>query len=238
VLLVALLPPVGNDAGRYAWVEALQFCLIAMAVPALLVLGSPWHLVGLGTVAERLASRRRHQSNLDDRHSAGTGASTSRRGSGPGWMPVTLVVGISIGLEIAWRTPAAVNRLAGDRWLVLAEAATLIPAGVAVWLELVESPPLSPRASRPVRMAVAAISMWAVWILAYVVGLSHSATYRAYVHAPGVGLSAAADQQVTTWVMWFVAACAFIPVVFVNLTEWLRSEDRREPSHWGPGTLS
>ena len=41
----------------------------------------------------------------------------------------------------------------------------------------------------------------------------------------GSGLSLAADQQVTTGVLWAIAACAFIPVIFWNLVVWLRSEE-------------
>jgi len=226
LLVVSVVPPLADWAHHYRWVEALQFSLIAIAVPALLVLGAPWHMAGLGRIAEQL-SRRRQQPDETE-----TPAPPGTRGRARNWAPVALTGGIAIGLEIVWRTPLAVNQLARDPWLVLVEAATLIPAGVAVWLELVESHPLSPRASRPVRMALAAISMWSVWILAYAVGLAHSDWYRAYAHRAGVGLSPAADQQVMTWVMWFVAACAFIPVVFSNLTEWLRNEDRREPTLW------
>jgi len=229
VLVAALVPPLADGAQRYAWVEALQFSLIAIVVPALVVLAAPWQIIGLRGFADRLAERRRQWS---DQQSLLGDARSPRSARPPGRGPselvrVGLVAGVAIVLEIAWRTPAAVNRLAGNQWLVLIEAVTLIPAGVGVWLELVPSGPLSPRASRPMRMALAAVSMWIVWILAYMVGLAHSSWYRGYVHPVGRALSPAADQQVTTWVMWLVAACAFIPVVFSNLTDWLRSEDRQ-----------
>jgi hypothetical protein len=37
--------------------------------------------------------------------------------------------------------------------------------------------------------------------------------------------SLAIDQQVTTGLMWFIAASAFLPVIFANLNRWLQSED-------------
>ena len=119
----------------------------------------------------------------------------------------------------------AVDALARHRWLVLVEAATLVAVGVGLWLELVESPPLVPRLPRPGRVALAAVSMWTVWILAYLVGLSHASWYPAYPHHAGTGFSLSADQQLTTGMMWFVSACAFIPVVYWNLIRWLQSEE-------------
>jgi hypothetical protein len=67
--------------------------------------------------------------------------------------------------------------------------------------------------------------MWTIWVLAYLVGLSHGSWYPAYVHHPGRGFSLSADQQLTTGTMWFVSGCAFIPVVFWNLIRWLQSEE-------------
>ena len=105
------------------------------------------------------------------------------------------------------------------------EAVTLIAVGVGLWLELVESPPLTPRLTRPGRVALAAIAMWTIWILAYLVGLSHASWYQAYPHHAGTGFSLSADQQLTTGMLWFVSACAFMPVVYWNLIRWLQSEE-------------
>lgn len=110
-------------------------------------------------------------------------------------------------------------------WLVVVEAVTLLVVGVGLWLELAESPPLTPRVSRPHRVAMAAVTMWAIWVVAYLVGLSHGSWYHAYLHGPGSSFSLSADQQLTTATMWVVSGCAFIPVVFWNLIRWLQSED-------------
>ncbi len=228
-LAAVLIPPVATQAARYVWVEAVQFSIMALVFPALFVISAPWHVIGLGRFTERIAERRR-QRNPETAITDAVAATgwVSRLGSDR--LRVSVAVLIAIGLEIAWRTPPAVNRLASDRWLGFVEAGTLIAAGVAVWLELVESRPLRVRAARPIRIAVAAVSMWAVWVLGYLLGLAHSDWYRAYAHSAGHGISPAADQQLAAWVMWIVPACAFIPVKFTNLIEWLRSEDRRGPS--------
>ncbi len=118
-----LLPPLGSWAARNVWAESLSFVTFAVAVPALVVLAAPWQLLGLGAQAERLAdSRRRHPEIL---------------------RAATFVV-VAATLEILWRTPFAVDHLARNRWLPILEALTLIPAGIALWLEIVDSPPLTP----------------------------------------------------------------------------------------------
>ena len=218
LLLVSLLPPLASEARRYEFVEAVQFCLLAVAVPALLVIGAPWRLLGLtapsvgdppdpaaaaGPVDRLAQGRRRHPEAL---RSAGFFA-------------------LYLAGAVLWRIPPSVNALARHPWLVVAEAVTLVPVGMGLWLELVESPPLTPRLTRPHRVALAAVSMWAIWVLAYLIGLSHASWYHAYVHHPGSGFSLSADQQLSTGMMWFISGCAFIPVVFWNLVQWLQSED-------------
>jgi cytochrome c oxidase assembly factor CtaG len=204
VLVAALAPPFSGWARRYEWVEALQFAALGVVVPALFTAGAGWRALGLGPFVERLAAMRK-------RH--------------PEPWRTTVFVGIELAAFVVWRIPVTVNWLSGNGQRALLEALVLLPAGVGFWLECIESPPLSPRTTRPVRMVVAAAGMWTVWVLAYLVGLSHVAWYRAYPHPLGAGPSLAADQQVTTGVLWFVSSCAFAPIVFWNLVLWLHSEE-------------
>ncbi len=203
ILLVAVLvPPFEHWARSYEWVQALQFAALVIAVPALLAIAAPWGAFCLGPVADKFSeARRRHPE--------------------PARSAVFAIAELC-GL-VAWRTPAAVNWLAGGALRPLVEAAVLVPVGVGYWLELVESPPLSPRSTPPFRMVIAASGMWTIWVIAYLVGLSHADWFRSYHHT--AGLSLAADQQVTTGVLWAISACAFIPVIFWNLIVWLRSEE-------------
>lgn len=222
LLVAALVPPLSTKARTVEALEALQFALLALAVPALAVLGAPWRRLGLAappsarvdaegvTVSERpgvadrvAAARRRH------RH---MGRSLS-------------YVLADMAVVVAWRVPASVDALARHGWLSVVEAVTLVPAGIGLWLELVGSSPFAPRLDPPKRMAVAVVSMWVIWATAYVVGLSHGAVYTAFAHSAGQGLSVPADQAVTTGVLWFVSLCAFVPVVFTTLMVWLRSDD-------------
>ena len=109
-------------------------------------------------------------------------------------------------------------------WLVPLEAVVLLVFGLGLWLELVPSPPLVPRSGYLRRAVLAAFAMWAFWTLAYVVGLSTHDFYRNFHHVAG-GLSAAADGQIASAVLWFFAAAAFAPVIFWNALLWLKTDE-------------
>ncbi len=202
-LVLAVSPPLAGAAQRYAVFETVQYCLLAVVVPALAVVGAPWRLLGLSSLLERLdASRARRR--------------TIRRAA------IELVP--ALAALVAWRTPALVDRLQQHPFLLALEAVTLLPAGALIWLDCVASPPLLPRLSPLGRLPVAAVSMWTLWILAYIVGMATSDSYPAFAHVAGRRLSTAADLQLTAGVMWVVAAAAFLPILFSNLMAWLRSD--------------
>lgn len=213
--LAALVPPLATWAERYQCLAAAQLALLAVVVPGLATIGSPWPRLGLAAQpgrspssqplgpADRLAEARRRHRQL-------------ARALG--------FIGVDVAAIVAWMTPPAVGAVAGHRWLVLVEAATLLGLGIGLWLELVESPPLLPR-SGPLRRAVlAAAVLWTFWAAAYVIGLSNKTWYPSFHHVAGHGLSAAADQQIAVAVLWLAAAVMFVPVVFWNALRWIRDE--------------
>jgi cytochrome c oxidase assembly factor CtaG len=212
VAVLALVPPLATEARRTEYAAALQFSLFAIAIPALVALGAPWRLLRLaGTdapsdrprLADRLADHRRRHRELP-------------------WSLAFLAA--DLGVAIAWHAPGPVSALGAHGWLEVVEGATLLAFGLGLWLELVSSPPFEPRSGHLRRVVLAAFSMWAFWILAYVTGLSNRGFYHNFHHAAGA-LSAAADQQISSVVLWFAAAAAFIPVIFWNALTWLQSEE-------------
>ncbi len=210
--LLALLPPLSTAARRDEFAASLQFSLFAIALPALVALGAPWRLFGLAggpaagappRIVDRIADRRSRHREL----------------------PWSLaLVGCDLGAAIAWHAPAVVASVTRHGWLVVVEAASLLVFGLGLWLELVGSPPLTPRSGHLRRAVLGAVAMWCFWILAYVAGLSDHGFYRNFHHLAG-GLSEAADQQIASAVLWFVAAAAFVPVIFWNAYRWLQSEE-------------
>ena len=108
-----------------------------------------------------------------------------------------------------------------------------MPAGVGLWLELVNSPPLAPRLTRPPRAAIAALAMWSIWVIAYVLGFAGGAVVHAY-DSLGSSLPTVGDQEITVFVLWLAAACCFVPVIFASLLTWLK--DGADPGR-GTGKL-
>jgi cytochrome c oxidase assembly factor CtaG len=248
LFVAALVPPLSSAARRVEAVEALQFALLAIGVPALVALAAPWRLLGLTGRSTGAADAEGH-AVLERPKMADRVAATRRRHPESARSLVYLV--LETAVVVAWRIPADVDALARHGWLSLVEAVTLVGPGIGLWLELVESPPFTPRLARPERIAVAAVAMWTIWVTAYLVGLSHASVYRAYVHVPGSDLSVSADQAIATGVLWFTSLCAFVPVIFSNLMIWLRSDEdlddalhrlvrdeRRRTTEWPAGEWS
>lgn len=205
LVVLALVPPVWGWSLKYGFVQSLQFCIFAFAAPAVVVAGAPWRrLTGrAGWVARWNARRVRDRAQLR-----------------------TLWAGASvIGTTIFWRIAPVVNATVRHSWLVPVEALTLFVPSVLVMMELVESPPFAPGISRPYRIGVTAVMMWSVWIVAYLAGMSHASWYTAFHHVAGAGVSAVADQQLSTGVVWFVSAAVYVPIVFWNLMHWLQSDE-------------
>jgi cytochrome c oxidase assembly factor CtaG len=211
VVIGALIPPVATEARRLEYIAAIQFSLLALALPALVALGAPWRVLRLARrtsdddplPADRLAARRlRHRELV--------------------WSLVPIACDVAV--VVAWRLPAVVAVAVRHWWMAPLEALSLLVFGLGLWLELVVSPPLVPRSGYLRRAVLAGLVMWAFWILAYWTGLSTHDVYRSFHHVAG-GLSAAADQQIASALLWLGAAVAFIPVVFWNALQWLQTED-------------
>jgi cytochrome c oxidase assembly factor CtaG len=210
VVAVAASPPLGSDARRYVTVGAIQFALVALAMPALVALAGPAALITSHWQPERLArlTARRETTRR------------SRRGL------VHLVARLVpyLGAFIVWRNPAVVDALSSTPALLIAEVATFATVGVSFWVELVPTPPLPPIVSAGQRIAPAAVAMWMIWILAYLVGFSHSPWYPS-VHPVRGGFSVIADQELSSGVLFIASAVTFSPVIFRNLVRFLRGDD-------------
>jgi cytochrome c oxidase assembly factor CtaG len=197
VILVAsmLLPPMAGYARQYAFVQALQFVIFAVAGPALLVLATllrarpPW-LPG-GGLLRRPAAR------------------------------AAVRLAAFIAVAITWRLPVTVNALARHPALAAAEMITLLAAGTGVWAELVGPQPAPGRLPRPARAAMAAAAMWTIWIFGYLTGMFGASWFAAYHHGAPGGLSAATDQQIAAAILWAVPAMCFLPVLYVTVIAWL-----------------
>ncbi len=210
VLVVAVTPPFEPDARRYVLAEAIQFTLVALALPALLALASPFEWLASRWDAGRLARTSARRDTIR----------TERRGL----VRLLARVVVFLAAVIVWRLPVTVDALSRSPGLIAAEIVTFAVVGVTFFAELVQSPPLPPIVTAGQRIVPCAVAMWVIWILAYLVGFSHSVWYPA-VHPTRPGLSVIADQELATGCLWVAAAAAFLPVIFTNLVRFLRGDD-------------
>ena len=199
--LVAVLPPAATYTRQYAVVQALQFAIFAVLAPALLGLGMP----------PRAAPQRPNGKHADTRLSPAREAT---------WRLVPFMA-----LVITWRLPAVLDALARYPALSVAELVTLGGAGLGVWLAIAGR--AAGALPRPLRAAMAAAAMWAIWIIAYVTGMSALALIPRTTGLRYV-FSAAADRQLATAVLWAVPAICFAPVVYYMLVTWLGERDKQE----------
>ena len=208
-VVAGVVPPLSIEARRYVFAEALQFSLFALAMPALAALGDPLAL---------LAGRRMRSMAI------------ARRGSARRRTGLVSVVGrllLFIIAVIVWRTPPAVDGLARMPLLEIAEIATFVVAGGALWLELLPSKRLPARLTSAQRIVPATVAMWMFWIVAYLVGFSRASWYPA-IHHLGSPIGVVADQEVSTGVLWATATTAFVPVIFANLMRFLRGDEEAD----------
>jgi cytochrome c oxidase assembly factor CtaG len=207
VVLIAgmLLPPTVTDARKYAFAQALQFVIFAVAGPALLVLAIPW--------------RTRPPRPPDGGRPHPPAARAAIR------------LAAFTALAVTWRLPVTVNALARHPALAAAEMITLLAAGTGLWAELAGPPARAGELPRPARAAMAAAAMWTIWVLAYLTGMSATSWFAAYHHGAPGGLGAAADQQIAVAILWAAPTLCFLPVLGVTVIAWLAGSTGPAGSH-------
>lgn len=221
--VVGLVPPVWSWADRYEFVQSIQFGVFAFAVPVLLVSGAQWRRIGL-------ASREDQQLDPDGRRVSPAQPRwldrlAAARSANSHQQRAVMAALVFAALTIFWRVAPVVDYLVGHPWLVVVESVSLVALGVVLFVDLVESPPLTPGASRPYRIGIAAGVMWTAWVVAYLNGMSHNSWYHAFHHVAGRGVSLSADQQLSAGFIWLLSGAVFVPIIFWNLVYWLQSEE-------------
>lgn len=186
LLILALsVWPLGAYASRYLYAETIQFYVVAIVVPALLVRGTPW---------------------------------TPRWGRVP--LPVALGIDAVFALCcLIWRLPPVLDALAQHPLLRVPELLSALLAGIAVWLQLVNSRSSVVRLTRIQRAGVAAFAMWPVWAIAYAFGFATHPMIHAYDLSGSLGV--VADQELSAALMWAISAVCFVSVIAVTMLSWL-----------------
>ncbi len=138
--LLAVISPIGYWSARLMWVRGIQDLLLAIAVPALIVLGAPWQPLRAAWPARGRTARSAAADQAGSRASA-AGRPVPRHPLAVR-CPVAAVAAFNLGW-IGWHLPGLydASRSGPLAWL---EWLTYLAAGTLLWLQLIGSRPLRP----------------------------------------------------------------------------------------------
>lgn len=215
-LAVAVVSPLDAAADALFAAHMSQHLLLTLVVPPLLALGRP----GLVLARALPPPTQRRAGRLQGRfHRFGR-----RR-----WLPAAGLVLFTVVLW-AWHVPALYDLAAADRLVHDAEHATLLAAGLALWLPVVR-PRRTPWWAGMVLVFAAGLQSS---VLAALLAFSPGAWYDAHVAtAPQWGLTPLADQQLAGMIMWVPGGLICLLAGALALVRWL-SEDERTAGSSSP----
>jgi putative membrane protein len=209
--LLAVVSPMGYWSYRFVWARDLQDVILAIVAPALIVLGAPW--------------RRRP---WPDRRAAGYAGDddAARRNRSPGWRVLPIVVTVAFcAIWWAWHLPALFDAALHSSAVYALEMASYLAAGVLLWLQLVDSPPLRPQLSPLRRVALLLCVAASGTVLGLIRVYSSGLAYPAYLGFRHHVLSVVSDQQVGGAVLWVIPLVPFSIVAVALAVGWLNEDE-------------
>jgi putative membrane protein len=207
VILVALVSPLDAAALRFQWVHMVQHVLLLVVAPPLIVLARPWE-----TAAAALGPRLRRVLGVPQRM-----LSSHARYVGGAMIATVLFVGVMW----TWHIPALYNLTLRAEAVHNLEHTLFLAVGLLFWTAV-----LPRRADGPVlgligRSAVVLAGLVGSWMLAVYIGYAPTVLYS---YPGGGGLSALADQQIASGVMWVPASVPFVIVLVLLVARWFEAD--------------
>lgn len=214
-LAVALEPPLDTLADRLFWAHMVQYALLQMVAPPLLVLGAPW-LPIWRTLS--LAARRRIGTWL----LCSSGAAPLRLAGRVLARPAVAWL-LFIGVIAFSHLPRVFDFALRDSAFHEGEHALFLGLGLLFWSRALDSPPIRARLGPPGAVvfflgAIVAESLLAVAIMGARSPLY--APYAALVPRPD-GLSALADQQFGGGLMLEPASLSLLIALLWSIKRWI-----------------
>ncbi len=222
IVLLALVSPMGYWSDMYIWIRAVQQLLVAVAGPALIVLGAPW------TALAQLVRPRRNVSAPV----GGPAATAPSRLAVPRWPlahPLVWVIAFN-AVWIGWQVPVLFDLARGNAVVALTEHASYIAAGIMFWLQISGSRPLSPQTPPLRRVKLLVGTVITTTVLGMVLVFGPNVVYPAYLVTGHQVLTVLDDQQLAGAVLWMGMLPALIVACIALLLEWFAKEESAELS--------
>jgi len=233
-VLVALASPVAYRAGEYVWIRSIQDVLLAVVAPSLIVLGGPWLALRLGAAAflqpAAAAGMPVRQGRPGGQGRAQRPPRPDRR-PGPAsparsWLQPAVVTTVAFNVAwISWHLPGPYDAVLRQPAASAAEVVTYLGLGIAFWLQLIGSGPLTPRLAPLSRVMLVAVTATCTSALAMVLMFGAQRLYPAYAGLGHRVLGIVADQQLGGAVLLAVALPPFVITAIALCVRWLAAEE-------------
>jgi cytochrome c oxidase assembly factor CtaG len=211
VVALAVASPLAYWSARYIWVRSLQDVLLANVAPALLVLGAPWLVLRRGL-------RRRPEAGMGEPGLRPSAARVSARAA----------VGIAIAFNVVWcgwHVPVLYDGAARYPVVYAIEVVSYLGLGVAFWLVLIGSRPLSPVLPPLRRVMLLAGTVVVGTLLGMVLVFGSGVAYPSYLGAGRHLISVVYDQQTGGAVLWVLVLPVYVTAGVALLIRWLKDEE-------------
>ena len=216
VVLLALLSPLAYWSHLYIWVRSLQDILLANVAPVFLVLGAPWLVLRRG-----LAFRR---PPAGDAGPPRAGDAAPRPTAGLARLAVGAVIAFNV-VWCGWHLPPLYDGALRYPVVYAAEVVSYLGLGVAGWLVLIGSAPLSPVLAPLRRVMLLAGTVVVGTLLGMVLVFGYGVAYPSYLGAGHHVLSVVYDQQAGGAVLWVLVLPVYVTAGVALLIRWLNDEE-------------
>ena len=211
-LFAVLAPPLDDWSDHYLLsAHMVQHLLLTLAVPPLLLLGTPaWLLAPL------------HRRAIVDR----VGRFLTR--------PVVAFV-LFNAVFILWHMPVLYDAALRNEGIHVAEHLLFLVTGVLAWWPVVGPQPGWPRLSAPLQCLYYAAQTIPGGIVGAFITLAEPGLYRPYAVARRIfGLDLATDQEIAGLLMWVATSTIYLVLLTIIFFRWAGREDAAERSAIAP----
>lgn len=225
--VLAVVSPIAFWSYRYIWVRNFQDVILAIAAPALIVLGAPWLPLrrGLG-----LAVRDRRAAGAPAAPREPGGSDAAGKDWSPGWPALPIVVTVMFCVVWwVWHLAGPFDAAVRSPAVYALEMITYLAAGILMWLQLVESPPLRPQLPPLRRIALVLVLAASGTVLGLIRAYGPGVAYPAYLDSGRSAAAVVSDQQAGGAILWVIPLIPLSILAVGLATRWL-SEEESEPS--------
>jgi cytochrome c oxidase assembly factor CtaG len=220
--VLAVVSPVGYWSYRFIWVRNFQDVILAIAAPALIVLGAPWLPLRRGTV---LPGRDRRAAGMPGRGDDGNAAG---RDWSSGWPAVPIVVTVVFCvIWWVWHLPGPFDAAVRTPAVYVLEMISYLAAGILLWLQLLESPPLRPQLPPLRRIALVVVLAASGTVLGLIRAYGPGVAYPAYLGSGRSVSAVVSDQQAGGGILWVIPLIPLSILAVALAIRWL-SDDESE----------